>query len=649
MLLHASNLAKHFGARQLFEGVSFDVRPGDRIGLVGPNGAGKTTLMRILSGDDPPDEGSVIRPKHVRVGMLRQEIDPTQTHSVKEEASTALAHLTAIESELRELEAEMTRLGEAGQELPESLGDHYHALTTRFEHGGGFDREARIDRVLAGLGFTEEETNSPLSEFSGGWLMRVELAKLLLSSPDVLLLDEPTNHLDLPSIEWLENLLEEFRGAIVLISHDRVFLRKHVKRVVELDWGRVTVYEADFGRYLTQREERREQLLASKANQDKKIAEQQAFIDRFRAKATKAKQVQSRVKALARMERVVVPDEVKRAMRLKLPEPARCGDVPLQLSDIHKSYGDLEVYRGAHLTIQRGDRVALVGPNGAGKSTLLKIAAGILASDSGERVLGHKVRIGHFAQHQLEALSPNRNVLEEMENGAKLEDIPRLRGQLGAFLFSGDEVEKKVSVLSGGEKARLALAKMLLRPQNFLILDEPTNHLDITACEILEEALVGFKGTLLFISHDRAFINRVATRVVEIKKGELLEFPGNYNAYLAKAKAKESGDESKNLASSPRESGRAKPPDKAARMAAREADRETKRRREKAKRDLGKLETRISGLEEKLEDLNAQLADPALYSDPGKACVVEDERAQRQAQLDGLFDQWEELSALAED
>ncbi|MBW2713175.1 MAG: ABC-F family ATP-binding cassette domain-containing protein [Deltaproteobacteria bacterium] len=633
--------------------MNFDVRPGDRLGLVGPNGAGKTSLLRILAGDDTPDDGEIIAPKHVRIGMLRQEIDPTQNHSVREEASKALAHLSALETELRELEQEMARLGESNQDIPESIADHYHALTTRFEHAGGFEREARIDRVLAGLGFSEEERHEPLSSFSGGWLMRVELAKLLLSNPDVLLLDEPTNHLDLPSIEWLESLLADFRGAIVLISHDRTFLSKHVERVIELQFGELTLYEANFTRYLQQREERHQQRVAAKANQDKKIAEQEAFITRFRAKATKAKQVQSRIKALAKIERIEVNEPPSRALRLTLPEPTRCGDVPLDLTDIHKSYGDLQVYRGASLSIARGDRVALVGPNGAGKSTLLKIAAGILQPDQGECHLGHKVKIGHFAQHQLECLSEGNTVLEEIAEGAKLEDMSRLRGQLGAFLFSGDEVKKKVSVLSGGEKARLALAKMLLRPPNVLVLDEPTNHLDISACEVLEQALSQFKGTVLFISHDRAFINAVATRVVEIVRGELFEFPGNYDAYLAQLKKRDSANSNRPGKSrlAPSEAGETKDPaaGKAERMAARKADREEKKRREKAKRELGKLEGKVATLEEELEALGAQLADPAIWNDPEQARPIEAERSNKQESLDELYDQWEELSALCED
>jgi ATP-binding cassette subfamily F protein 3 len=519
MLLRLEGLEKRHGARVLFRNVDLDVRRGDRIGLVGPNGAGKTTLLRMAAGLEPADGGRRIVSRGVRIALLRQEIDPGLQRSVREEVGSVLAALDALEAELRDLEQRMAEIGHAGGELPPALAARYDQVHTAFERGGGFDRGARVDRVLAGLGFGESQRDRPLCSFSGGWLMRVELAKLLLAEPDVLLLDEPTNHLDLPSIEWFEETLEGFRGAVVVISHDRTFLRRHAAKLAELDRGAFRVTVGGYDRFLEEREERRAQLEARHQAQERRVAASERFIERFRAKASKARQVQSRVKALEKLERIELEPRARKRMRLRIPEPARAGAVVLALRGIHKSYGETRVYRGVDLEVQRGDRVALAGPNGAGKSTLLRIAAGVLPFEGGERSLGHNVRCAFFAQHTLESLRSEHSVLDELASVARTDDVPRLRGHLGAFLFSGEDVDKTVGVLSGGEKSRLALAKMLLRPANLLVLDEPTNHLDLDACEVLEEALRTYRGTLLFISHDRSFINALATRVVEVSHG----------------------------------------------------------------------------------------------------------------------------------
>jgi ATP-binding cassette subfamily F protein 3 len=535
MLLRLEGVTRSFGGRDLFRDLALEVRRDDRIGLVGPNGTGKTTLLRIAAGDDVPDSGRVHIPRDVRVGMLKQEIDPGRDTTVFDEVASALSHLDALERELRDLESEMARLGAGGSDVPAEVGTRYDRVRASFEAGGGFERGARVERVLAGLGFDGSAGARPLHSFSGGWLMRVELAKLLLSAPDVLLLDEPTNHLDLPSIQWFENTLATYSGAAIIISHDRTFLRRHATRIADLDSGRFTVYEGGYDRYLEYRAERRNQLLADRAAQDRRVAETERFIERFRYKASKARQVQSRVKSLEKLERVEVGSDRSDAMRLRIPEPVRAGNEVLRLEGIHKSYGANPVYRGVDLLVRRGDRVALVGPNGAGKSTLLRIAAGALPIDAGKRTLGHNVEVAFFAQHQLEVLDPARSVFEELESASTVDDFPRLRGHLGAFLFSGDDAEKPVSVLSGGEKARLALAKMLLRPSNFLVLDEPTNHLDVSACEVLEEALAGYAGTLMVISHDRAFLNALATTIVDVRHGVLTTHLGNYDDYLCAA------------------------------------------------------------------------------------------------------------------
>jgi len=593
--------------------------------------------------------------------MLRQEIDPNRSCSVQSEVASAFSELAALEQNMRDLEREMEELAHAGREIPSDLTDRYGDCRTRFEIGGGFERESRVERILAGLGFDAERIERPLNTFSGGWLMRVELAKLLLTSPDVLLLDEPTNHLDLPSIQWFEETLAEYPGAVVIISHDRTFLRRHVNRVAELEGAGLTVFDGSFDRYVEQRELRREELIANKRSQDRKIAETERFIERFRAKNTKAKQVQSRIKALNKLERVVLDEERTSKMRLVIPPVARAGRRVLSLEGVCKSYGDTVVYEGVDLSIERGNRVALVGPNGAGKSTLLRIAAGVLPFESGERTLGHNATVAFFAQHRLEALDPQRSALEELETAATLDDIPRLRGHLGAFLFSGDDVLKKVSVLSGGEKSRLALAKLLLRPANFLVLDEPTNHLDLTSREVLEGALVNYGGTLLLISHDRSFLNALVNRVVEVDHGQLQEYPGNYDDYLRKKTASRKlgpaetkrGPAAAKLEPPQVPAQRAAPQpaaplSKQERIAARERDRERTRRHKRATKRLAAVEEEIRACEQRLEEISWRLGDPDIHRNPDAIREVETERDEIRSRVDELYREWERLAAEVE-
>ena len=657
MLVQCSQLGRRIGDRWLFRELSLTVRAGDRIGIVGPNGAGKSTLLRCLSGDDPPDEGQLGLPRETRIGMLRQEIDPRLEHTVHEEAARALERLDQLENELRELEAEMTRAGERGEGVSDAVAAQYDQIHHQFDQGGGYDREARVARVLAGLGFDESARARPLNSFSGGWLMRVELAKLFLADPDVLLLDEPTNHLDLPAIQWFEEAIADFPGALLVVSHDRTFLKRHVGRVVDFDgFGRATVYEASYARFLQQREERREQLLAQKANQDRQIAQMERFVDRFRAKSTKAKQAQSRIKALEKIERIEIDDAPRRAMRMRIPAPPRSGEQVVTLEEIHKAYGENIVYEGLSERIIRGERVALAGPNGAGKSTLLRILAGVLPIDQGAHKLGHNVKAAFFAQHQLESLDASRSILEELETDARTEDVPRIRGQLGAFLFSGDEVDKKISVLSGGEKARVALAKLLLRPVNLLVLDEPTNHLDIESCEILEEALSTYEGTLVFVSHDRAFINALATRVIEVTPGQVRDFSGNYDDYLQALDRLERRSTEADRTPSPRP----EPSDarsqsdptpsndkKQAQSSASTAgggQRERRKQRDRIVRKSTRVEEKIQSHEAALVQLDWRLGDPAVYSDADQVTQVQSEQATLRSELEVLYADWERLS-----
>jgi ATP-binding cassette subfamily F protein 3 len=494
-----------------------------------------------------------------------------------------------------------------------------------------------VERVLDGLGFDATARARPLASFSGGWLMRVELAKLLLAGPEVLLLDEPTNHLDLPSLEWFDETLAAFRGGVVLVSHDRAFLRRHAARVAELQAGRLTHYPGGWDYYLAERERRREQAEAEREAQDRKVAQTERFIERFRAKASKARQVQSRVKALDKLVRVEAPAAAARKLRLRVPEPARAGAVPLELLAVHKAYGEQVIYRGIDLQLRRGEKLALVGPNGAGKSTLLRMLAGVLPFERGERRVGHQVQVAFYAQHQLDALDPHHNVLEELERNATLADQPRLRGHLGAFLFSGEDVQKKVSVLSGGEKARLALAKLLLRPSNVLVLDEPTNHLDVNACEVLESALVAYQGTLVVISHDRAFLNAVATRVIEVRGGVLREFLGNYDDYLLRVAGGAAAPAGVRAQVAP-----------AARSEERERARAERREAERSRRRFRALEQEIAERESALEALTFRLADPGLWSDPEQGRRLSADRDALRATLEGLYPEWERLTSLLE-
>jgi len=685
VLLRAEALARQIGERCLFAGVAFELRPRDRLGLVGPNGAGKTTLLRLLGGEEAPDAGRVLAPRRVRIGRLGQEVDPTLSHSVREEAARALAHLDALDREARELEA---RMAAGSGEPARALVERYDALRARFDAADGFRREARVERVLAGLGFGTEERGRPVRSFSGGWLMRIQLAKLLLAEPDVLLLDEPTNHLDLPAIEWLEGFLDAYRGAVVAVSHDRTFLTRHTTRIAELEHGVLTVYEGNWEAYLEQRAARREQAEARRRSEERRRAELERFVDRFRYKASKARQAQSRIKMIARMERdaTEAPRANARRMHLRIPPPVRAGDIVLALEGVAQGYGETRVYEDLDLLLRRGDRVALVGPNGAGKSTLLRIAAGTVPIERGMRRLGHRVTQTFYAQHQLESLDPDGSVLGELERIAAIDDVPRLRGHLGAFLFSGDDVQKKVAVLSGGEKARLALARLLLRPANFLVLDEPTNHLDLAACEVLEDALRGYEGTLLFVSHDRAFVNAVATRVLEVRAGRLRDFTGNYDAYLKQSSATngpaasgairsggvspqaaaggaqraegersssgraaaQQGPSAQRAAAERSQSGRAAAQQGSNTQRA-AGERSQKIARHRIERSLARVEQSILERESALEAIGWRMAEPSVHRDGERMRALEAERSALRAEVEALYKEWEGLAAELED
>jgi ATP-binding cassette, subfamily F, member 3 len=530
-VLNLAGIAKRYGSQVVLADVTWSVQDGARVGLTGPNGAGKSTLLRIIAGEVEPDAGTVALPRGAKVGYLPQHVLGARGVTVHAHALAAFAELHELEERRAALEHRLATVPPESDEYA-SVMERYVAVCAEWDHRGRYDTEAEAEAVLAGLGFRPTDMERDCSELSGGWQMRVALAQLLLRRPDILLLDEPTNYLDLEARTWLEEFLVQYPGTLIMVAHDRYFLDVTVDHIAEVLHGRVTDYPMNYSRYLEERETRLE--LARKAYEDQKaeIERIEAFIHRFRYQASKAALVQSRVKQLEKLERLPPPDGHERTLKIRLPEASRAGRVVLELKGARKRYGDVRVYDGADVLVERGQRVALVGPNGAGKTTLLKMLAGVLPLDGGERKVGHKVTIGYFAQDHAEMLDPDRTALEQVMAAASIETAPHVRSLLGAFLFSGDAVEKRAGVLSGGERSRLALAKLLVEPTNCLLLDEPTNHLDLTAKEVLLEALLAYTGTLVLVAHDRYLLDRLPTQVIEVGAGRVIKYLGHYEDYL---------------------------------------------------------------------------------------------------------------------
>jgi len=640
-MLSARGIRKGFGPHDVLTGVDWGIPPGSRWGLAGANGSGKTTLLRILVGEESPDDGRADRPGGSSVAYLPQEGGRLPEGTLLQAILSPFTEIAEMEAEIQRLQHEISEPGALLESLSGRLGDVQH----RFEAASGFTLETEAKIILTGLGFSPADHARPLEEFSGGYRMRALLGSLLLGRPDYLLLDEPTNHLDLDAIGWLESYLSRLPSAIVVVSHDRLFLNRLVESIAELDRGTVRVFRGNYDHYRAEKAAQRERAEATAAREAKRRAEVERFVERFRSKATKARQVQDRIRMLETMDRTQVPEE-ETQWGFRFPHVPRLPRVVARLENVRKAYGSNVVLDGASLTVERGDRVALIGPNGCGKTTLLKIACGLIPADDGEVLIGEGVAARYAAQHVLETLTPGRTALEEMEELAPSRRQGELRSLLGIFQFSGDEVFKKVEVLSGGEKNRLALARLAVDPGNFMVLDEPTNHLDLAAREALEEAIFAYEGAILFASHDRYFINRVARRVGGFMEGRLFVSEGDYDAYLAAVeRAKQAG-------LLPAEEGLPEGPAAAERVA-RQQDRraiaEARNERNRILRRLRKrvheIEDQIAAREKRLHEIAQALADPATYRSEGRAESLGREQKILSAELADLMKRWEAASA----
>jgi ATP-binding cassette subfamily F protein 3 len=539
-MIQLSGVTKAFGDRVLLDAVSWQIDDRERVGLAGPNGAGKTTLLKMLAGLDEPDAGAIVKPSGLAVGYLPQDGLNHSGRTLIEEAGLAFKPLLDMRAEIQSLEE---RLGDdtVAESEHASMLTRYSELQDSFRRLEGYSIDLKITTVLRGLGFTPDDFDKPSETFSGGWQMRIALAKLLLTRPGLLLLDEPTNHLDLEARNWLEEYLSSYPHAVILVSHDRFFLDAVVTRITEIGLRKLTDYSGNYSEYLVEREARMERLRQQKRDQDDELERMQAFINRFRYQATKAAQVQSRIKMLDKIVPIEIPPERKR-VHFTFPACAKSGRTVLDLRDVRKAYGSRVVFGGISLHIERGDRIALIGPNGTGKSTLMRMLSGVEAPDAGTRTEGHQVVMQYFAQDEATRLDPTLTVYQTLAGDAPIHMVPSIRNILGGFLFSGDDVDKPVRVLSGGERTRLAVARMLLRPSNTLLLDEPTNHLDLDSKDVLLEALEDFGGTLIFVSHDRYFVDKLATKVINIGNGEAQMYPGTYEEFLWSRKQRDAAE-----------------------------------------------------------------------------------------------------------
>ncbi|MFA6467763.1 MAG: ATP-binding cassette domain-containing protein [Bacteroidota bacterium] len=652
-MLSINNLTVNFGERYLFDDISFTINPHDRIGLVGSNGAGKSTLMKIIAGINPPMEGSVSKARFVSVGYLPQDAVVDSDATLYKEVESAFEDVLMIEQELNEAYEKLAVTDHTSEEYLE-LMEIISELQHKQEDADAFRLKSKIETVLMGLGFSMEDMEKNVRAFSGGWQMRIALAKLLLLEPSVLLLDEPTNHLDIESLQWLEDYLRNYNGAIMLISHDRAFLDSLTKKTCALSLGNMEIYSGNYSFYEKERVFRKELMMNAKKNQESQLKQTQEFIDRFRYKASKARQVQSRVKQLEKVELIEIEDE-EDEIHFHFPAAQSSGRVVMELKNIHKEYPSPEgvhvVYEDLTYTIERGDRIAIVGVNGAGKSTISKIAAGVEPYQSGERIEGYNTIVSYFAQHQADELNPNKEVLQTVDEVAEGEIRTRLRSILGSFLFKGDDVFKKVKVLSGGEKSRLALAKMLLAPANFLIMDEPTNHLDMRSKKVLQEALKEFDGTYLIVSHDRAFLDTIVNKVLEISPSGIVKtYLGNVSDYIAKKKVekKQLSIDSGQLKMEKRNAEKGAEKVKAGegeKGKGRGEAEHPKKNLHQLKKKLEEVEKSIATVEEQKAALEKKMSSDEFVKYPLKAKTISAEYDGVTKKLNALMEEWEKLSS----
>jgi ATP-binding cassette subfamily F protein 3 len=642
-----NNLDLRFGEKHLFKNISAQVYSGNRVGLVGVNGSGKSTLLKIMAGVSATDDGVVSRPKYSSVGYLAQESDEfLSDKSLYDEAETAFSHLLELQREAVVLHEKMSEIDTESanfKKLLERQGEIQHQL----DGSDIYAIRGKIEKVLIGLGFSQEDLENPVSTFSGGWQMRLKLAKMLLEAPSLLLLDEPTNHLDLESLTWVEQFLRSYKGAMVIISHDRTFLDKATEFTWEISLGNLEVYKGNYSYYLKEKDERRAITQSAYDNQQAKIRQTMRFVERFRAKSTKAKQVQSRVKQLEKMDRIEIEN---RNMQIKFsfpPAPPSGRDV-LQIDDLSKNYNGKAVFSGAEMMLHRGDKVAVVGVNGAGKSTFLKILAGEIKHDSGNLRQGSNVEMSYFGQHQARELSSEFTVLETMVQGGEEMTITRTRSLLGAFLFRGDDVDKKVGVLSGGEKSRLALAKMIATPANCMLLDEPTNHLDMSSQEVLQEAMAQYDGTIIVVSHNRYFLDSFVNKVLEVKNGYITLYEGNVAEYLRKQELLRAREQEKKEKTNGGGSGAEKPILPESKDGRKERKRlEANRRLERSRlvgpwlKKVKDAEKQVELLERQKDDLETRMADPDLYSDENGWAEAGKEYDSCKRHLERWYDKWE--------
>src|ERR1043166_1461156 len=642
-MLSISGATKTFGGRTLFADVSFQVNRGDRIGLVGPNGAGKSTLLALILGTESPDAGKITLERNIGVGFLPQESAPAGGETVLELATAITPEMESLQKQIKAWEADHPPAHLASEREQHSFpAEDVHA---RFEQLGGYQLEARAKKILAGLSFRETDLHRPAREMSGGWVMRAHLARLLVQEPDLLMLDEPTNHLDLEALLWFQEYLKNYPGAILLISHDREFLNELVGSIFEIRQSRLIRYRGNYDDYLVQREASEAQLLAAYKNQQREIGHLMEFVERFRAKNTKAAQAQSKLKQIERMEKIEAPASDDRKIKFSFPQPQRSGLKVITLKDISHAYGANVVYRGMEFKAERGQRTVLVGPNGAGKSPLLKLLAGVLPVQSGSRELGHNVKAGYYSQYRVEMLQAQRTVFEEALDTPQRVTEEFVRTVLGCFLFRGDDIFKPVSVLSGGEKSRLALVKLLLDPPNLLLMDEPTTHLDMASIDALLEALRQFEGTLIFISHDVYFIRSLANHVVHVNAGRLTHYPGDYQYYLDKTAALSArigltaGQLDTRFQATPAE----RPATRAREQKRLEAEQRQERSRQRRDQQaLGhRLEEQIHALELRQAEMTAELENPETYEQPGRALRLNRDLTSAMEELQMLTAQWE--------